>query len=179
MIKGYVVNNSSRGRHIFKQFISPGNKIELEEVYKLLHKKLPEDKDFVEWLEEKWLPAGWDVYIDRSNEENREEILAKPIVTDGAVDLSTFYVKEKTQESGAKKMLPDHKLQYAPPKKIDKLTAQEIANLKIKDNPKRILEHVNSVHKLRRAITICNQSAGRKSTLIRHIKRRIRKIELG
>jgi len=190
MVKGYVVNNTEKARHIFKRRVSPGQRVPLEDVYETLKHKVSGSDNFVKWLKENTLPRGWDVYVERSSSERVEQLTAKPIVSDAPMDLGNLRAKENAaeptvvlveteKEAGPEKEddTPGAGLQYAPDKRLDKLTAQEIADLKIKDNPRRVLERVYSIHKLRRALTLCNKSSGRKQVLSRHIRRRIKKLE--
>lgn len=147
MVKGFVINNCGRGKHIFKKSISPGMSIPLQELYDLYSKPYGGsfDVDFLEWLEKTKIPkgSGFDIVI----EDIKNEVEVKP-------------VPQEVPVVRAPKVHPTN------------LTALQISNLKIKDGPKKILQEVMSVHKLRRAYTFCKGRAG-KETLARFIKVRM------
>ena len=58
MVKGYVVNNTGRSRHIFKRAVYSAQKVSLDDVERVLGSKVPEGTSFTEWLEQ-YLPSGW------------------------------------------------------------------------------------------------------------------------
>jgi hypothetical protein len=59
---------------------------------------------------------------------------------------------------------------------IGKITARQISGLKTKDNPKAIISEIQSIHKLRRALTMTKDRAG-KETLTRYIRDRISELQ--
>ena len=177
MVNGYVTNNTGRSRHIFKRTVYPGQRIPLDLVYKVLSRKVPEDQQFIDWLDG-YLPSGWEIEVAPSKKEvaseavHRETLVAIPVVESSP--------EPPAKEAALKKEVavvepPD--MQYATLRAIDKMTSKDIFNLRIKDHPKRILKNINSVHKLRRALTLCKNDS-RKDTLIRLIKGRIRELNI-
>ena len=157
MIKGYVINKSVRSKYIFKPHMSSGERVGLDilfEKYKYKDKYEGDfNVDFLEWLEKNKVPEDFEIVVESIEEV--EEVL------------------EASVEELAKKPLdihPDRK--YNP----SKITPKEISELKIKDNPKNIIGRVNSIHKLRRALTACKNRPG-KGTLYKLIKIRINEIK--
>ena len=101
----------------------------------------------------------------------KETLTTMPTVTDTPTELAdTEYSDEADEDLAPSK-------EYLTPKAINKMTAKDIYDLRIKDNPKRILENVTSVHKLRRALTLCKND-NRKAVLIRLIQGRIRTLNV-
>lgn len=163
MFKGKVVNNTGQSRHIFKRTVFPGQEVDVEDIYLLVKNRVSEE-DFLEWLE-KSVPNGWEVMASK-------ELTSETL---GETDLSEDQ-KEKIKEELKKEIedsLPSK--EYLPLKEIDKLTARDIFNLRIKDNPQRIINQIDSVHKLRRVLTMCRNAQG-KATLERSIRRRIHQL---
>jgi len=148
MIKGYVVNNLGRGKHIFKQSVSPGMKVPLDKLYDQYSVSYGGDfdLDFLEWLEKTKIPKGSGFDI---------------VVEDVKQDVDTSVVEEEKPVA-------------VKPQRIHptNLTARQIADLKIKDKPKLVLQEVMSIHKLRRAHTLCKNRPG-KETLVRLIRERM------
>lgn len=162
MINGFVVNNTGRSRHIFKKTVYPGQKVPLSYVYQVVSSKVDGEDSFVDWLKSR-LPPGWELDV---NEEFELPIDATAVSADE--------VKVVEKEPAA----PDEdreSLEYAPLKIIDKLTARDVYNLRIKDNPKRVIKQITSVHKLRRALTLCKNDS-RKSMLATIIRHRIKEL---
>jgi hypothetical protein len=157
MIKGHVVNNSGKSKHIFKKTVYPGQSVPLSHVYEVLSKKIDDDVSFIEWVRGK-LPPGWELSV----EEDFELPFDASAVT--AEDLQPV---EGDGDDGRES------LEYAPMRVIDKLTARDIYNLRMKDNPKRVIKQITSVHKLRRALTMCLNDS-RKSMLATILRHRIR-----
>lgn len=169
MVKGHIVNNTAKSRHMFKRTIYPGQSISLADVYSIFSTKQVEDVEFLEWVRDK-LPIGWELKVEEDYVEpyepsrvSSEEVLAS--------------VQGPPQEvhvlSGPDDDSPS--LEYAPAKTLDKLTARDIYNLRIKDNPKRVIKQIDSVHKLRRALSMCKNDS-RKSMLATIIRHRIKEI---
>ena len=147
MVKGYVVNNLGRGKHIFKMSVAPGMKIPLEKLYKQYEDSYEGkfDLEFLEWLEMTKVPKG-----------SGFDIIVEDVIEDIETDTDTQTIS----------VIPEQKVHPS------KLTAKQIAELKIKDKPKAVLQEVMSVHKLRRAYTLCKGRPG-EETLLKYIKARI------
>ena len=150
MINGYVINNLGRGKHIFKQSVSPGAKVSLENLYVMYKKSYGGrfDLDFLEWLENKKIPkgCGFDIIVKEIN-KTEEEVVEDNVDNEDTVKVGNNIVPSK-------------------------LSAKQISELKIKDGPKKIISEVTSKHKLRRALTLCKKMAG-KETLVKYIYDRI------
>jgi hypothetical protein len=160
MITGIVLNNTGKSKHIFKRTVFPGHSVDLAEVYTLLSSKVPEGCSFISWLQD-YVPAGWEVHGEETQEESGE-------VT-GTSGQGSKYEKEEEPEHDSPS------LEYISSKKISELSAQDIHDLRVKDNPRRIINGIDSITKLRRALTLCNKSS-RKDVLSKIIKARINKL---
>jgi hypothetical protein len=182
MVKGYVVNNTGRSKHIFKRTVYPGQKVELDYIFKLVGAKVPDGAKFVDWLRDTYLPKDWEVdaevepelaAIDVDGRQFKETLTAVPVVATAT----------ETTENGMSRevavVAPDNSpsKEYMTPKAIGDMKAKDIYELQLKDNPKRILKNVNSIHKLRRALTLCKRDS-RKETLQRLIQGRIRQLNI-
>jgi len=158
MINGYVVNSCGRAKHRFKKNIYPGMKVPLKDLYELYAGSYgkPFDIGFVEWLAENKAPAGcgFDIVVESIEETDTtvEKCVESCVVVSG-----TPAVVEEVEEK-----LPTP----------NNLSATQIAALKMKHEPKKIIQEILSVHKLRRALTLCKGRPG-KETLYRLIKDRI------
>lgn len=170
MIKGYITNNTGHSRHIFQRTIYPGGTVMIEDIYGLLANKVPEGQKFETWLKGK-LPEGWEVSVHEElkplqpeevtlngQEMFKEVLTAVPVVVD---------VPKKVEISK----------EFSTPRQIDKMSAKDIYDLRLKDNPKRILKNVFSIHKLRRALALCKND-NRKTMLERILKGRIRELNV-
>lgn len=155
MLEGYVVNNTGRGKHIFKRTFSVGSKIPIEQLYELYKDKYGGDFDlgFVNWLEKNKIPAGsgMDIVLDQVS---KDDVPKEPEEADATISV-----------------LED--LSRIPP---NKLSARQISELKIKDNPKKVIGSIYSITKLRRAITFCSGRPG-KETLLKYIRARISELQ--
>lgn len=151
MIKGYIENNTGRYKHIFKRGLFPGMTVSLEDLYVMYGYcyKGEFDLDFVKWLDENKAPKGFDIVIEKYDELKYSDEGTERKISDTA----------DTEVADS----------YIPP---EKMTSKQLADLKIKDNPKQVIEEVSSVHKLRRALSMCKDRKG-KATLIKLIKERI------
>lgn len=169
MVSGYIVNNTGKAKHIFKRTVYPGQKLDITTVYELVGRSLPEETTFVDWLKEH-LPDGWEVLLEEGQEES-----SKVIVREQAQKTTNSLIPDDQKHllSGPEDDSPS--LEFAPLKKIDKLTARDIFNLRVKDNPRRVVKQVDSVHKLRRALAMCKDDS-RKNMLANIIRHRIREI---
>lgn len=160
MITGKVVNNTGKSKHIFKRTVYPGHSVDLVEVHRLLSSKVPEGTSFISWLQD-YVPPGWEVHGEEAQEETGE-------ISETAGQ-GTEYTPEVLPEDTSPS------LQYISTKKISELSAKDIHDLRVKDNPRRIINEIDSVTKLRRALTLCNKSK-RKEVLSKIIKARINKL---
>jgi hypothetical protein len=163
MITGVIVNNTGKSKHIFKRTVYPGQQVDLSEVHKLLSAKVPEGENFISWLQG-YIPQGWEVHGEIVEQEQ-----GKLEVGQGAGYEAPLPSVEETAEN----MAPS--LQYLTPKKIHNMSAKDIFNLRVKDDPRKIVNQIDSIHKLRRALTLCNKS-GRKEVLSKIIRARIDKL---
>jgi hypothetical protein len=174
MIKGYVTNNTGKSKHAFKRTVYPGQKVSFELVYQVFGHKAPEDKDFVPWLED-ILPEGWNIVIEGVTEQfvftPPVPVVVEEATTQEVVTTHPLKETNNGMESSRSEEAPS--LEFAPQREIDKLTARDIYNLRLQDNPKRVIKSITSVHKLRRALTMCKNDS-RKQMLARVIQRRIR-----
>lgn len=173
MVNGVVINNTGRSRHIFKQTIFPGQEVPLQQVYDVLGNKTPEGLSFVDWLRS-YLPDGWEVHVEEKAEASvtggrlfKEVLTAVPVV-ENAVEAQVDVVVAPEEDE-----LPSW--QYATPRAIEQMTAKDIYNLRMKDNPQRVLKQINSIYKLRRALTMCKRDS-RKAILTRLLQGRIKSL---
>jgi hypothetical protein len=162
MVEGFVVNNSGRFRHIFKMNISPGSKISFSALWEIYKGKCGCDFDhrFLEWLKENKIPdgSGFDFVVESINK----------VVDDSQIGESNETLDEDTSD-----VAEDAEGDYIPGKtSVSKITARQIAGLKTRDNPRSVINQVLSIHKLRRALTLTKDRAG-KETLTRLIRNRI------
>jgi hypothetical protein len=153
MLKGHVVNNTGRCKHIFKKNVYPGEKVALPELFELYKIRYggTYDVNFIRWLEENKIPenSGFNVVINDLAEDDCME----PEVPKIEVGMTEDEVS-------------------ATSKTPNKLTAKQVSELKIKDSPKKVIQGIVSIHKLRRALTLCKDRAG-KETLVKFLRERI------
>lgn len=176
MIKGHILNNSGKSKHIFKQTVFPGQRVTLSAVYSLLSRKVPEDQDFVSWLKESYLPPGWELHVEEFEPEIEVNPARKLIQTEKPKMPPVEFDFSSLEADKEEDSRPS--LEYAPEKVLDKLTAADIYNLRMKDNPKRVIKNIYSVHKLRRALTLCKADS-RKNMLSKIIQHRIKDLNHG
>lgn len=152
---GYVVSNAGRSRYIFKQHVGPGSRIPLKLMYKKYKNKYKGDFDegFLVWLQENKIPDDFEIVVNKETMDELEEPVKK--------------------EEPVRRELDIHPERRFVP---NKMTPKEISELKIKDNPKNIISRVMSVHKLRRALTLCKDRPG-KGTLTKLIRQRINELK--
>lgn len=167
MIYGYVVNNSGRGCHKFQQSFFAGLKIPLDYIYKLYEREYRGkfDLDFLEWLKENKAPegSGYDIIV--------EEVVETEVQEEAALE-------EPGMQEEVSKVKRKKKTVYVNKLDPDSLTSKQIASLRLKeDNASSIINQINSLYKLRRALTICNKKAGKK-TLVDLIKKQISKLDM-
>lgn len=163
MIEGYVISNAERARHIFKQSVTPGSRIALDVMYDKYKNKYRGEFDvgFLEWLEKNKIPTDFDIVVKSIDEVETSDL--SPVVK---------------EEVKVEEMTSELELDIHPDRKFNpsKMTPKEISELKIKDNPKNIISRVMSVHKLRRAYTLCKDRPG-KGTLVKIIRHRITELK--
>lgn len=149
MVIGHVINNTGRAKHAFKRNVQPGMKIPLKSLYKHYKYKYQGEFDaaFLDWLDKNKISKmdGFEIVVKDIDEPEKDQPVNTP---------------EKSKPKEKKLPIPGN------------LTAREIADLKMKDKPKKILQGVMSIHKLRRALTACKNRPG-KETLSKLIKERI------
>lgn len=178
MVKGYITNNTGRSRHIFKKTVYPGQKITLERAYKLVGSKIPKGSSFVDWLKD-YLPEGWEVNVlpqETSDyvggRQYKEVLTALPLTASDVVEVA----EDPLQKIDGEVKDPPS-LEFSTPRAVAKMTARDIFNLRIKDNPRRILKNIDSIHKLRRALSLCKTDS-RKATISRLIRGRIKELNV-
>jgi hypothetical protein len=186
-VKGYVINNTEKAKHIFKKKVVPGDKIDLEYLKLIFKNELPKDSSIEQWLKARYLPDGWEVVITEEIQEDeqstppvkvilngkevyKEHLLARPEVA--AEGYGETQVIE--EPDGVNTSLFEN-LAYASPNVLRNLSARQIYNLRLQDDPKRAIKEIDSIHKLRRSLTLCKKD-GRKEMLMMLIKRRIDEI---
>jgi hypothetical protein len=147
---GFLVNKTSRHVHIFKRAIRPGQKIPLKELYNQYKYKCncPFDEKFIRWLKENKVPRkGWEI-------EDLKTIFDEPVrVVSEVVKVDDKFVSVQSE-----------------------WTANAIAELKLKDKPRKVLSTIGSIFKLRRALTLVNKKKG-KQFLAKMIKSRIKSLQ--
>jgi len=146
----------------------------------LLRDKVPQDSTFLEWLDE-YLPEGWEISIVNTP-PRKEELLAYPEVhSSGPSDLKEFYAREDNNGSTlieAPVVLDNKPIILGIEEEVEELSARDIFNLRIKDNPRKAISSIVSVHKLRRALTLCKGDK-RKGVLTSIIRKRIKVLVSG
>jgi len=167
MIKGYIQNATGRYKHIFKRNMGPGQKVDLSDLYTLYEKKYDGefDLDFVKWVEENKIIPGFNLVVEEYEEE---ELVSTSETSVGVGEIEAIGVGEVFSQPAEKNFNAPLKKKVTP----NRLTSTEISELKIKDDPKRVISQVQSIHKLRRALTECKGKKG-KGTLIKYIQNRI------
>lgn len=179
VIDGFIKNNTGKGKHIWKMNVRPGQSVPLQYVFDIYKNKLEGVTDFIGWLQGK-VPVGWEIVVksDRISElafsETGDalpvEVLTYPgtVSKDGVLNHKELDVLEDDRDE-------NFSWQYVSPKVLRNLTAKQIADLKMNDNPKRVLDFIDSVPKLRRALTISSNNP-RKATLTALIRRRLKQL---
>lgn len=181
-VKGFVINNSTRARHIYQRRVFPGGKVSLDEIWALYGERAPKTVEIVEWLYNNGLPKDWDVVIEEvaevsapkkvvvaGQEMYRETLEAKPVITDEPIELVQSVDEDSEPHHGY------DSLAYAPEGVLRDLTAKQIYSLRIKDDPQRAIKAIDSIHKLRRALALCKNDS-RKTMLTKMIKARIKEL---
>lgn len=191
MFKGFIINNTGRSRHIFQRTVYPGGKVDVADVYKLLAPKVPEGFKFEDWIKT-LLPKGWEVDIERDTLPNvvevsntdvtggrayKEVLTALPVVSPTVVPIEEQATKNDVVAMTETEVDDSPSKEFLTPRHINRMSAKDIYNLRIKDNPKRILKNVTSIHKLRRALTLCKNDS-RKEVLRRLVQGRIRELNV-
>lgn len=170
MIKGHILNNTGKSKHIFQKTIYGGQQISLEYVFNLLKKKLPEGEEFVEWLKDR-LPQGWELHVEEF--EPNKEVIEGVITRVSSPVISTRSLQKESGQDEDDDGSPS--LEFATANVLDKLTAKQIYKLRLKDNPQKVIGQIFSIHKLRRALQMCNNNP-RKAVITRLIRKRIQQL---
>ncbi len=164
MVKGYLYNNTGKAKFIFKRSVPAGHKILLEDVYQVV--SLPPGESFLEWVQEN-IPEGWELSISADSVDEIDPTLIK------YEDVRPKFVESGQPEKHLLTGDPqDPVLANAPVDSFHKLTSKDIFNLKLKDDPKRVLKNIDSIHKLRRSLALCKGDP-RKAMLTEMIRARI------
>ena len=156
-MEGYILNNGSRPVFVFKRKLPTGHRILLSDVWSLykdmvlveLGKATVSESDFVKWLEDRQLmKEGFEYHPGyKENGASGEVLMSTPAVNQGEL--------EGLLPADGRLLRPS--LAKAPQSVIDKLTWRDVANLRIIDDPDRIIASINNVSKLRRAYTATRQ----------------------
>jgi len=171
-MEGFIVNNCGKPKYIFKRNFPVGHRIYLSDLWKMykvkvgnaLNKEVVSEDEFVAWLtDNSYMKQGF-VYYPGEKASFTGEVLE---VTDSASD-------ETGAHADGRLVKPS--LAEARAGVIEKLTYSEIANLRIVDNPRRIIESITNLHKLRRAYTTVRQMS-RKGHLQKILRDRIQDLE--
>jgi hypothetical protein len=171
-MEGYILNNSGATIHIFKTKFLAGDKIRLEKIWPLyetrarkdLGKKNVSEEEFVAWLEANHYMQPGFVYNSAKEQTVPVDIL---------VSTSPEIAEEGASADGRLVRPP---LADATTAVIDKLTWRDIADLRVVDDPKKIINGINNRSKLRRAYTACRGKA-RKQHLENILRARIQELE--
>jgi len=149
-MNGYVKNKTSAWRHAMKRAVGPGDKIELNELYKQYGEKhnIEKGTPFVAWLQQVKLRDStvWEVVY---NEDN------------GIVDDNEVVI--------VKEMSP-------PPMVKKEIGVQEIVDLSVRQARER-LPKISDLDLLKYAFSQANQLAN-KDTLCKMLRKRIRELEI-
>lgn len=156
-MEGYIINNSSHPVYVFKRKLPAGHKILLSDVWNLYKDRVLteagkvaiSESEFVKWLEDKQLmKEGFEYHPGYKEQGSSGEIMmSTPAVNQGEM--------EGLLPADGRMLRPS--LAKAPQSIIDKLTWRDVANLRIIDDPERIICSINNVSKLRRAYTATRQ----------------------
>lgn len=171
MYSGYVINNTGKARHIFKRTVYPGGRVPLEPIFALLQQQVPRGQVFLDWLAA-YLPQGWEIVL----EEDLPSVVltATPEVhSSGPGMLAEFSGME--DNDGAHELATESSAPPAMDVDPEQLTAREIYSLQVKDNPKKVIGQITSVHKLRRALAMCKKDT-RKKLLMGILRARIKEL---
>ena len=171
-MEGFIVNNCGKPKYIFKRNFPVGHRIYLSDLWKMyktkvgiaLNKEVVSEEEFVAWLtDNNYMKQGF-IYYPGEKASFDGEVLT---VTPGSSN------EAGTQADGR---LVKPSLAGARAGVIEKLTYSEIANLRILDDPKRIIDSITNLHKLRRAYTTVRQMS-RKGHLQKILRDRIQDLE--
>lgn len=171
-MEGFIVNNCGKPKYIFKRNFPVGHRVYLSDLWKMykvkvgkaLNKEVVSEEEFVAWLtDNNYMKMGF-VYHPGETATFTGEVLES---SSGDVD---------SKESRADGRLVKPSLAKASAHVIDKLTYSDIANLRILDDPRRVVESITNVHKLRRAYTTVRQMS-RKGHLQKILRDRIQDLE--
>jgi len=172
-MEGYIVNNSGKPYFIFKRKFPMGHRLYLADLWKAYQKKVcaalekeeVAEPAFVKWLEENNYMKDGFVY-----HEGSAEVSAPGDV----IAATSAEVKETGASADGRLVKPS--LEHAPRGIIEKLTYREVADLRVCDNPRKLVSEITNLSKLRRAYTIV-RSAARKRHLEKVLRERIQDLE--
>jgi hypothetical protein len=152
LIKGNLINNTGRYKHIFQRTVYPGEAVDLKVLYALYEEVsgCVFDETFVEWLKTNKIPPA-DSDLWEFEYETILDVENKPMHE--IVNINDTFIEYKK-----------------------KLSAQDIANLRVRDRPRELLKGVESIPKLRRALTLTYRKKN-KQFLCAAIKSRIKYLE--
>lgn len=171
-MEGYIVNNCGKPKYIFKRNFPVGHRLYLAELWKMyevkVKKALEKDEvseaDFLAWLTANhYMKPGFAYYPGE-----------KASLAGDVVEATGSGVKEEGSAENGRLVKPS--LANVPSGVLEKLTYSEIANLRILDNPKKVVEAISNLHKLRRAYTVVRQMP-RKGHLQKILRDRIQDLE--
>ena len=152
LIKGKLINNTGRYKHIFQRTVYPGEAVDLKVLYEL-YEEVSEcvfDETFVKWLKDNKIPPA-DLDLWEFDYETILDVNNKP--KHKVVNINDTFIEYK-----------------------EKLSAQDIANLRVRDCPRKLLQGVDSIPKLRRALTMVYRKKN-KEFLSKAIRSRIKQLE--
>lgn len=171
-MEGYILNNSGSTIHIFKTKFLAGDKMRLEKIWPLyetrvrkdLGKKSVSEEEFVAWLESNHYMQPGFIYNSA-----KEQTVPVDIIESTSPEIS----EEGASDDGRLVRPP---LANATSGVIDKLTWRDISELRVIDDPKKIINSINNRSKLRRAYGACRGKA-RKQHLENILRARIQELE--
>jgi hypothetical protein len=184
-MEGYIVNNSGKTVHIFKRKFPAGHKVELYDIWpqykdkvcRELGKKSITENEFIKWLEDNsYMMDGFEYYATIEKVKKEKVVTVETASEIGEIIESTEATIPEDLGEQSDGQLVKPSLSSAKPGVIDKLTYKDIADLRVIDDPKKIVYGINNVHKLRRAYTLV-RNMPRKSMLEKILRERIQELE--
>jgi hypothetical protein len=159
-MNGYI-RNKGMWRHALKRNISPGQKIELDELYEEYGKKngLSPDRQFVDWLKNVKLKDHdiWEVVYKPSEEEKNKHLDEVETESENNVKVTKIDNKNVT------------------PFVEIKLDDRDIVNMSVREAKKK-LDDIDDVRLLKMALRLASTQAG-KETLTNMLRKRIEMLE--
>ncbi len=172
-MEGYIINNGSKSKHIFKRKFPVGHKIFLKDIWNLYEKKVckatgseaPSAEDFVGWLKQNNLIFPG--FLIEFPEKATADMQLKEVT-------SSKVPEDKGPEDNGRANKPS--LAGIRSGVIDKLTYKDIAELRMTDKPKDIIAHINNISKLRRSYQVVRNTPNKRQ-LERMIRNRLQELE--